>query len=77
VFSMAMTAWSAKVWSNAICLSLNSLTSMRRMRITPIVLPAGIRGTFRTLRTPCRARSLPSGYSWFQLAIGDVNRSPV
>ena len=34
-FSIAMTAWSAKVWSSAICLSVKAWTSPRRIRMAP------------------------------------------
>jgi hypothetical protein len=64
VFSMAMTAWSAKVLSNSICRSVNGRTSVRRIEIAPIAAPARIRGTAIMVRWPsCRARLLPSGYS--------------
>jgi hypothetical protein len=64
VFSMAITAWSAKVWSSAICLSLKSLASMRRSLITPIAAPERIRGTAAIVRKPSRrANLLVSGYS--------------
>ena len=33
---MAITAWSAKVWSRAICLSENGSTSVRRIPMAPI-----------------------------------------
>ena len=35
-FSMAMTAWSAKVFSSAICLSVKGRTSVRRITIAPM-----------------------------------------
>ncbi len=35
-FSMAITAWSAKVSRRAICLSVNGRTSVRRIMIAPI-----------------------------------------
>ena len=35
-FSMAMTAWSAKVLRSAICFSKKGRTSFRRIPITPI-----------------------------------------
>ena len=45
-FSMAITAWAAKVSSSVICLSENGRTSMRRMTMTPIgsALPQEGRG---------------------------------
>jgi len=38
-FSIAITAWSAKVFSNVICFSVNGLTSMRRIKIAPTGFP--------------------------------------
>jgi hypothetical protein len=38
-FSMAITAWSAKVWSRAICRSLKRRVSVRRSTIAPIATP--------------------------------------
>ena len=49
-FSMAMTAWSAKVFSSSICLSLNGRTSVRRMPIAPMAAPARSSGTRSTVR---------------------------
>jgi hypothetical protein len=34
-FSIAIAAWSAKVVSNSICLSVNAFTSWRQTTITP------------------------------------------
>ena len=39
-FSMAITAWSAKVLRSAICFSVNGLTSVRRITIAPIAMPS-------------------------------------
>jgi hypothetical protein len=50
-FSMAMTAWSAKVLTNAICLSLNGLTSLRQVVMTPTSLSSRSIGTDKTVRT--------------------------
>src|SRR5262249_28320437 len=38
-FSIAITAWSAKVLSSVICFSVNGLTSKRRIKIAPIGSP--------------------------------------
>jgi len=52
VFSIAITAWSAKVWSSAICLSLNGFTSVRRRTIAPMLSPSRSSGTVRMERWP-------------------------
>ena len=63
-FPIAITAWSAKVCSNAICLSLNGCTSVRRSAITPIHSPSRSNGTHKMLRKPSRCEfSCPSGNS--------------
>ena len=63
-FSMAMTAWSAKVSSRATCRSVKSSGSFRRSAITPTAEDPRIRGTERTARTPrLRAISTLSGNS--------------
>ena len=43
-FSMAITAWSAKVLRRAICLSVKGRTSKRRIAITPIGIPSRSNG---------------------------------
>ena len=47
---MAMTAWSAKVFSSAIWLSVNARGSAREIRITPIGVPSRSIGTARADR---------------------------
>ena len=42
---MAMTAWSAKVFSSLICFSANSVSSARRSWIMPIATPSRMSGT--------------------------------
>src|SRR6516164_7284136 len=49
-FSMAITAWSAKVVSRAICLCSKGRISVRRMTMVPTALPSRISGTARILR---------------------------
>ena len=49
-FSIAMTAWSAKVLRSAICLSENGRTSNRRMRITPMATSSRSSGTASNVR---------------------------
>ena len=52
---MAMTAWSAKVLSSSICLSVNGRTSIRRITMTPTGASSRIRGVARMVRRPCPA----------------------
>ena len=49
-FSMAITAWSAKVWTSAIWRSVNSRASGRDSEITPSTLPSRFSGTARPAR---------------------------
>ena len=51
-FSMAITAWSAKVLRRAICLSVKGRTSVRRIKITPIGSPSRSNGVTRRVRVP-------------------------
>ena len=44
---MAITAWSAKVFSSSICLSVNGWTSVRRTAIAPMATPSRSSGTPR------------------------------
>ena len=53
-FSMAITAWSAKVSRSAICRSVNGRLPARRMRSTPIASPSRTSGTERWCRMPPR-----------------------
>src|SRR6516225_1509455 len=46
-----MTAWAAKFCSNAICLSVNGLTSMRRIKIAPTGFPCHNNGAASVLAT--------------------------
>src|SRR4029453_13839180 len=63
-FSMAMTAWSAKVWRSFTCVSLNGFTSARRSWMAPMATSSRNRGTFRMVRCPhSLPRTLPSGNS--------------
>ena len=45
VFSIAITAWSAKVVASSISLALNGFTSGRARPITPMSVPSRINGT--------------------------------
>ena len=51
-FSMAITAWSAKVVTSSICFSVNGLTSTRVSEKTPIVAPSRRSGTPRIVLYP-------------------------
>src|SRR6516165_10166124 len=44
-FSIAITAWSAKVSTSSICLSVNGRTALRCKTITPIGVPSRSSGT--------------------------------
>ena len=52
VFSIAITAWSAKVWSMAICRSVNIAGSAPATLIAPIGLPSRSMGTATALWNP-------------------------
>ena len=51
-FSMAITAWSAKVLTRATCRSVNGCTKSRHIKIVPVAAPSRRSGTARTLRAP-------------------------
>ena len=55
-FSIAITAWSAKVGPSSICLSVNGRTARRSSASTPIGGPSGKRGTASAVRVPVPAR---------------------
>ena len=56
-FSMAMTAWSAKVCSNSTCCAENGPGFLRVTAITPMAVPLLISGEYNRLRNP-RARAV-------------------
>ena len=58
---MAMTAWSAKVLSSAICFSVNGRTSVRRITIAPIGDALAQQRVARYVREPTRLTGLASG----------------
>src|SRR4029434_5168902 len=61
-FSMAITAWSAKVSTSAICLSENGWTSRRHRPSAPTALPSRSSGTASTVRNDiCPAVTRYSG----------------
>ena len=51
-FSIAITAWSAKVWSSTTCLSENGATRSRATTIAPMAAPSCSMGTARAVRYP-------------------------
>ncbi len=51
-FSIAITAWSAKVFNRSICLSLNGWISWRVTVIAPIGSPSRSIGTESVVRSP-------------------------
>src|SRR5262249_48545141 len=55
-FSIAITAWSAKVVTKSICLSVKGCTDLRASMMTPMAVPSRSSGTPRTVRTPPAAR---------------------
>ena len=64
-FSIAITAWSAKVWSSATCRSVKSSTLVRRRLIDPIATPSRNIGTTSCVRPPCcRENALVTGNSF-------------
>ena len=56
-FSMAMTAWSAKVLRSAICLSVKGRTSVRRIMIAPMGSPSRSSGAAKNGLNTLRATS--------------------
>ena len=51
-FSIAITAWSAKVVTSSICLSVNGRTVLRCKTMTPIGMPSRNSGTPSIVRMP-------------------------
>ena len=72
-FSMAITAWSAKVLSRAICLSEKGPASSRATVIAPMVVPSRSIGTDRTLLVAGRACPVLAPVLGIPVDIGDVN----
>ena len=62
-FSIAITAWSAKVCTNSISRSLNGATSERVNAITPIGAPSRNNGTPSMVRNPPTAWDSAHVYS--------------
>ena len=81
VFSIAITAWSAKVSTSSTCLSPNGRTSARRMRIAPMASPPrrGARRARCATRSAARAhdppgtrpRSACTSATWIGLPLND------
>ncbi len=79
-FSMAITAWSAKVSRSSICLSEKGRTSRRRIRMAPRGCSSRNRGVARVVRWPKSFWvSRPIGELCFRLGreVMDMDRSPV
>jgi hypothetical protein len=57
-FSMAIAAWSAKVVTSSICLSVNGWTAVLQMEKTPMGTPSRIIGTPRIVRYPASVTPL-------------------
>ena len=69
-FSIAITAWSAKVVTSSICLALNGRTVFRCRTTTPMGVPSRIRGTPKRVRiSPILVRS-PISYSGSAITSG-------
>src|SRR6266540_2821453 len=63
-FSMAMTAWSANVWSRASCLAENGSTSILNRSIVPMGTPSRSKGVATMARWPSACwSSRPTGNS--------------
>ena len=60
-FSIAITAWSAKVVTSSICLSVNGRTVRRVSTITPIGIPSRSSGTPSTVRSPPASDGIGQG----------------
>ena len=66
-----------KVWSSAICLSVNSWASMRRSAIAPMLSPSRSIGTLKMLETVAAQVFLPSRNSAPSINPSCVDRRPV
>ena len=62
-FSIAMTAWSAKVVTSSICLSVKGRTLRREMAMTPTGTPSRSSGTPSIVRKPPQLRDSDQTYS--------------
>ena len=63
-FSMAITAWSAKVWSKAICASEKGRGVPHRWTVmAPMGTPSRVMGTETRLQRPTVSRNAASVYS--------------
>jgi hypothetical protein len=75
-FSIAITAWLAKVSTSAICLSRNGRISIRRIRMTAMGVPSRSNGVASVVRWPSGfACLLPTGRSPPQNRINAETRS--
>ena len=76
-FSIAIAAWSAKVVTSSICLSVNGRTSRRVNARTPIGLPSRNIGTPRMVRKPPKLLRLDKSIFWVCLNIGNMHHLAV
>jgi hypothetical protein len=69
-FSIAITAWSANVWTRSICCWVNGSTATRVRNMTPTGVPPRRRGTPRAVRklpsfcASCKLNSGSASTSW-------------
>ena len=73
-FSIAITAWSAKVVSSSICLSVNGLTSVRCKPMAPIGTPSRRSGAPNKVLKRAIFCASPSSYSGSASDVGDLDR---
>ena len=73
-FSIAITAWSAKVSTSSICLSVNGRTCLRHKMITPIGVPSRMSGTPSPDRTCHFLRAFPKCVLLISKNIRNMNR---
>ena len=73
-FSIAITAWSAKVVTSSICLSVNGRTSERSTTMTPIGVPSRSSGTPSIVRQSPRLVDFAPVVFRIGQHVGDVNR---
>ena len=77
-FSIAITAWSAKVLRSVICLSVNGRTSVRRIIIAPmrlLLVVTASQDSFESLS--CWMALSPETRFQFCREVRDVDRLPV
>ena len=73
-FSIAITAWSAKVVTSSICLSVNGRTSERTIDMTPMGVPSRSNGTPSMVRKPPSFMRFGPGVFRIGQHIGNMDR---